>query len=200
MDQHEDISNKDALGGSTDEEGSNDDEANHVNKKISSKHTHVGNINDDSRKTFSSGNESIDGRNVLSQSTDEEGHSYSDEHSRVKRRRKMMKRKASSDMLSKTLRSIEKMLQNQACQEKDCFDLLFSYEMKTIFLENLESYFHVRGLELNFVLSDSELSFINLVLKTDHLFIVSRLMNENTDLMKSIFKKHKEFGKHEIID
>ena len=44
MDQHEDISNKDALGGSTDEEGSNDDEANHVNKKISSKHTHVGNI------------------------------------------------------------------------------------------------------------------------------------------------------------
>ena len=121
-------------------------------------------------------------------------------HSRVKRRRKIANFKADSDVMVKTLRSIEKNLRKQACQEKDCFDLLSSYELKTDYFENLDKYLHARGLQLDFILSIKEQSFVNLVLKTDNLFILCRLMNENICLMKSIVKKFKDCEKHVAIN
>ena len=145
---------------------------------------------DDSTNDYSSDNESINEDNDLNESTDDESSSYSvNDHSRVKRRRKMAKLKAGSNMLTKTLRSIEKHLKNQASQLDDCFDLFSSYELKTDYFMMLDNYFQARGLQLDSILSNKEQSFFNLVLKTDNLLILCKLMNENFLLLKSIGKK-----------
>ena len=79
MDRHDDVFNKDALNDSTYEEGRNEDKAIHVNKKISTNHSHVGNTDDGCREPFLSDNELIDGIVVLSQNGDGKGPSFSDE-------------------------------------------------------------------------------------------------------------------------
>ena len=145
---------------------------------------------DDSRKEYSSDNESINEDSDLNESTDDESSSYSsNDHSRVKRRRKMAKIKAGSNMLTKTLRSIEKHLKNQACQQDDHFDLFSSYELKTDYFGNLDNNLQTCGLQLDSIISNKEQLFLNLLLKTENLLILCKLMNENFILLKSIAKK-----------
>ena len=57
-----------------------------------------------------------------------------------------------------------------------------------------------RGLHTNVILSEKEMRFVHVVVNTENLFIVSQLMNENHNMMKSILKKVQRYGDYAILD
>ena len=108
-----------------------------------------------------------------------------------------VKRKAKVDValynnkLIKVLHSIESLLNRQSCKEEDdCFDLLFSYKLKKSIFAELADFFVERGLDIKNVLSEDELLFIDALLDTTNLADIRMLMNENSDMVKSILERH----------
>ena len=151
---------------------------------------------DEEKDTSSSeDNETAHGGNAFSQSSEVD---YSS--SRVKRRRKIDGHKMpTSNRLEKVICSIEELLSNQTCQdEKDCCDLFSSYEIKKVVFEELENYFVSRGLHKNVILSEKEMRFVDVVVNTENLFIVSQLMNENRNMTKSILKQVQRYEDHAV--
>ena len=99
---------------------------------------------------------------------------------------------SSNTELTKILKSIKQVLQSKNCIEKgDCFDLLSSYELKTVVFAELGDYIkHKHGMDINMVLSENELRFVDAVLSTKSLTEITRLLNENTEIVKSILEEH----------
>ena len=156
-----------------------------------------GSTDEEKYTSSSEDNETAHGRNAFSQSSEEE---YSS--SRVKRIRKMDKHKMpTSNRLEKVLCSIEELLSNQTCQDENNFcDLFSSYELKKEVFEELENCFMRRALHTNVILSEKEMRFVDVVMNTENLFIISQLMNENHNMMKSILKKVQRYGDNAILD
>ena len=58
-----------------------------------------------------------------------------------------------------------------------------------------------RGLHTNVILSEKEMTFFDVVVNTENLFIVSQLMNESRNIMmKSILKKVQRYGDYAILE
>ena len=94
-----------------------------------------------------------------------------------------------SEKMYKVLNLIENHLKEQSSQEKyNCFDLLESYILKHEVFGNLESHFSRKGLNLIYVFTEKELSFSKLVLSTEDVSTVSKVLNENINIVKSITK------------
>ena len=66
--------------------------------------------------------------------------------------------------------------------------------------EELEKYFVSRGLHTNFIFSEKEMRFIDVVVNTENIFIVSQLMTENRNMMKSILKQVQRYKDHAILN
>ena len=154
-----------------------------------------GSTDEEKYTSSSEDNETAHGGNAFSQSSEVD---YSS--SRVKRRRKIDGHKMpTSNRLEKVICSIEELLSNQTCQdEKDCCDLFSSYEIKKVVFEELENYFVSRGLHKNVILSEKEMRFVDVVVNTENLFIVSQLINENRNMMKSILKQVQRYEDHAV--
>ena len=181
------------MGGNVEEKVLLTDDENESNDDIDAPN---GSTDEEKDTSSSEDNETAHGRNAFSQSSEEEHSS-----SRVKRRRKMDKHKMpTSNRLEKVLCSIEELLSNQTCQDENNFCDLFSYELKKDVFEELETCFMRRGLHTNFILSEKEMRFVDVVLNTEIVFIVSQLMNENHNMMKSILKKVQRYGDYAILD
>ena len=146
----------------------------------------------DSSMDYSSGseNEDVDGSDQISDVTSEDSSLSSDQHHKLRRKEKI--RLASfNDRLMKILDSIELLLQRQDCKEKeDCFDLLFAYTLKKNVFAELGDFFKERGEEMNRVLSEKELIFIDALLATSNLTDLAKLMNENSRMVKSMLEEH----------
>ena len=114
------------------------------------------------------------------------------------RRRYSLKRKERKHLtyfnatLAKILDSIKQVLQSQHFNEKkDCFDLLSSYKLKKEVFAELEGFIKLeRGLDMNIVLSEDELCFVDALLSTKSLTELTKLMNENTKIVESILEQH----------
>ena len=123
-------------------------------------------------------NETAHSGNAFSQSSEVE---YSS--SKFKRRRKMDKHS------------------NQTFQDKNNFcDLFSSYELKKEVFEELENYFMSRRLHTNVILSEKEMRLVDVFVNTENLFILSQLMKETHNMMKSILKKLQRYGHYAILD
>ena len=94
--------------------------------------------------------------------------------------------------LTKILDSMKQILQSKSCNdEEDCFDLLFCYRLKNELFVGLESFIiHNHGLDIDAVLSEDELSLVNAVLSTKSLIELKKLLNENTQIVKSIVEQY----------
>ena len=93
-------------------------------------------------------------------------------------------------MLTKILDSMKQVLQSQN-EKKDYFDLLSSYKLKKEVFAELEDFIELKyGLDINKVLSEDELCFVNALLSTTNLIELTKLVNENTKIVKSILERH----------
>jgi hypothetical protein len=114
------------------------------------------------------------------------------------RRGYSLKRKERKDLasfnatLTKILDSMKEVLQSKNCNEKeDCFDLLSSYKLKkVVFAELGDLIKHEHCLDIDMVLSEDELCFVDALLSTTSLSELKNLMNENTRIVKSILEQH----------
>ena len=140
----------------------------------------------------------------LSESEEDDNTDDSDEHSDFStndsttrkgyslKRKKGMKLAVFNATLTKILDSMKQILQSKNCNDKeDCFDLLFCYRLKNELFVGLESFIiHNRGLDLDDVLSEDEISLVNAVLSTKSLIELKKLLNENTQIVKSIVEQY----------
>ena len=117
-------------------------------------------------------------------STTRKGHSL--------KRKKGMKFAVFNATLTKILDSMKQILQSKNCiDEEDCFDLLFCYRLKNELFVGLESFIiHNHGLDIDAVLSEDELSLVNAVISTKSLIELKKLLNENTQIVKSIVEQY----------
>ena len=91
--------------------------------------------------------------------------------------------------MSNLLKSIDVLLQGKLCKEQDkCFDILFSYMMKTELFVDLKQRFIDSGKDLTDILSLEERSLLDAVITTTSLSDVNKLMNENTNIVNKIIK------------
>ena len=91
--------------------------------------------------------------------------------------------------ISNLLKSLDVLLQSKLCKEQDkCFDMLFSYMMKTELFVDLEQRFIDSGKDLTDILSLEEQSLLDAVITTTSLSDVNKLMNENTNIVNKIMK------------
>ena len=91
--------------------------------------------------------------------------------------------------ISNLLKSLDVLLQCKLCKEQDkCFDMLFSYMMKTELFVDLKQRFIDSGKDLTDILSLEEQSLLDAVITTTSLSDVNKLMNENTNIVNKIMK------------
>ena len=94
-----------------------------------------------------------------------------------------------SKKISSLLKSLDVLLQSKLCKEQDkCFDILFSYMMKTELFVVLKQRFIDSGKDLTDILSLEERSLLDAVITTTSLSDVNKLMNENTNIVDKILK------------
>jgi hypothetical protein len=137
----------------------------------------------DSSKEYSSGSENDS--DEVSDVTSEDSTLSNDQY-KLKRKEKTTFA-SFNDKLTKILSSIKLLLQSQDCKEKkDCFNLLFSYTLKKNFFAELGNFFKERSEDINEVLSEDEVFFIDALLATPNLTDLTKLMNENSRMVKSI--------------
>jgi len=152
-------------------------------KKVTDRHSEA-----DSSKEYSSasGNDDVDDSDQVIDVTSED--STPSKNQQYRSRRKGMASVASfNDTLTKIYDSIKQLLQGQDRKEnEDCFDLLLAYTLKKNLFAELENYFEERGKDMNMVLSEEELYFIDAVLAATNLSDLAKLMNENSGMVKSI--------------
>ena len=70
------------------------------------------------------------------------------------------------------------------------FDLFECYEMKVLYFDKLDVSFEERGTDMIKVFTSREIMFIRLVLSAKDLRITAELINNNRNILMSIFKKH----------
>ena len=148
----------------------------HYNKRLKSSSESEENDNTDDSEEHSDSS--------TTDSTTRKGHSL--------KRKKGMKLAVFNATLTKILDSMKQILQSKNCNdEEDCFDLLFCYRLKNELFAGLESYIiHNHGLDIDAVLSEDELSLVNAVISTKSLIELKKLLNENTQIVKSIVEQY----------
>lgn len=128
----------------------------------------------------------------------DENSDSSTEDSTTERGYTSMKRKERKDLatfnatFTKILDSMKQVLQSKNCNGKeDCFNLLNSYIMAKVISDEFGgTNEHAHGLDVDMMLSDNEICFVDALLSTKSLTEIAKLMNENTNIALSILEQH----------
>ena len=167
------------------------------NKSSASKEKVDGSINQQSEEGSQTYSDNDTQSTVVSTSasdTDQNNDSDHNSDNSITRQGYSLKRKQRRNVvkLTRLLDSMKQVLQSKSCIEKeDCFDLLSSYRLKKEIFAELGGIIKLEhGVDIDEVLSEDERGFVDALLSTTSLIELTKLMNENTRIVKSILEQH----------